>query len=40
MLRIGYTNNNAADLILRGRLELADGTVRVGNPANIQQQRH
>ncbi|KPQ01090.1 MAG: extracellular S8 family protease [Bacteroidetes bacterium HLUCCA01] len=33
-VRIGYTNNNAADLILRGRLELADGTVRVGNPAN------
>lgn len=33
-VRIGYTNDNAADLSLSGRLEITAGTVEVGNSAN------
>jgi fibronectin-binding autotransporter adhesin len=34
IVRIGYNNNNAADLVLRGRLEVKQGLVEIGNSAN------
>ncbi|HAC16327.1 MAG TPA: hypothetical protein DCE78_10355, partial [Bacteroidetes bacterium] len=33
-VRIGYTNDNAGDLSLSGKLEITAGTVEVGNSAN------
>jgi fibronectin-binding autotransporter adhesin len=33
-VRIGYNNNNNADLVLRGRLEILNGLVEIGNSAN------
>jgi hypothetical protein len=33
-VRIGYNDDNAADLVLRGRLEVKAGLVEIGNSAN------
>lgn len=34
IIRIGYVDDNAADLSLFGKLEITEGLVEIGNPAN------
>jgi hypothetical protein len=34
LVRIGYANNNNADVFLAGKLEVLNGTLQIGNPTN------